>query len=97
MKVHEIVKDGFVIAGETVDVWNGNGKEGYLLLSREEANAIVRFVAAAPDLLAACKAALDNSPCRLDHHGNCQEHSLGNPCEQKLLREAIAKAEGEKQ
>lgn len=44
-------------------------------------------------LLEAAKAALDPDPCRLDHHGNCQAHHLGNPCEQRLLREAIAKAE----
>lgn len=45
-------------------------------------------------LLTAAKSALDPDPCRLDHHGYCQAHSLGNPCEQKLLREAIEKAEG---
>lgn len=47
-----------------------------------------------PDLLAACEAALDSEPCRYDHDGDCQSHRLGNPCEQKLLREAIAKAKG---
>lgn len=46
------------------------------------------------DLLAACEAALDSEPCSFDHHGNCQTHRLGNPCEQKLIREAIAKAKG---
>lgn len=46
------------------------------------------------DLLAACKAAIDDEECRFDHHGNCQTHTCGNPCEQKLLREAVAKAEG---
>lgn len=53
-----------------------------------------RLIAAAPDLLAACEAALDPDPCRFDHHGTCQAHGLGNPCEQKLIREAIAKAKG---
>jgi hypothetical protein len=66
-------------------------------------NANARLIAAAPDLLAACKAALEcfgDVPCRLDHHGLCQEHNLrtneaGNPeCQVSLLRAAIAKAEG---
>jgi len=41
-------------------------------------------------LLTAAEAVLDPEPCRYDHHGNCQAHNLGNPCEQAVLREAIA-------
>jgi hypothetical protein len=45
--------------------------------------------ASAEKLKAACEAALDPDDCRLDHHGNCQAHAGCNPCEQKLLREAL--------
>lgn len=41
----------------------------------------------------ALEAALDPDPCRLDHHGNCQAHGLGNPCEQSLIRAALADAD----
>lgn len=71
---------------------------GYIRVMEDDTHAnaefIVRAVNAHDELLAACKAALDPDPCWFDHHGNCQAHALGNPCEQKLLREAIAKAEG---
>lgn len=50
---------------------------------------------AAPDLLAALEAMIDNEPCRFDHHGNCQTHTLGNPCEMAAARAAIARARGE--
>lgn len=27
------------------------------------------------------RAFVDEEPCRLDHHGNCQAHNLSNPCD----------------
>mgnify|MGYP001570318968 CR=1 FL=1 len=40
--------------------------------------------------LEACKAALDPDPCHYDHHGYCQAHTLRSPCEQNMLRNALA-------
>ncbi len=31
-------------------------------------------------------------PCRYDHHGNCQEHSISNPCLVAEAGKALAKA-----
>ena len=45
------------------------------------------------DVVEAAKLHVDDSPCRLDHHGNCQEHRLGNPCEQDVLKKALAALE----
>lgn len=42
--------------------------------------------------IAVWEAMLDPDECRLDHHGYCQSHNLGRPCEQVLLREAISQA-----
>jgi hypothetical protein len=36
------------------------------------------------------KTFVDDDPCRLDHHGNCQTHSLGNPCNVAEAREFLA-------
>jgi hypothetical protein len=33
----------------------------------------------------------DDTPCRLDHHGSCQTHTLQIPCEQALLRKLLVK------
>lgn len=33
--------------------------------------------------------AIGDEPCRLDHHGNCQAHFLGNPCEVAAARTAL--------
>jgi hypothetical protein len=58
-----------------------------------------RLIAAAPDLLAACKAVLAtaDTPCQPDHHGLCQEHNLEpiETCWVLLARAAIARAGGE--
>lgn len=62
--------------------------------NREEGLANARLIGAATDLLEACEGDLDPDPCELDHHGNCQSHGLGNPCSERLKREAIAKAKG---
>lgn len=43
----------------------------------------------------AAEACLDPDPCSYDHHGNCQAHGGGDPCEQKLLRAALASTVGE--
>lgn len=53
---------------------------------------IVRACNCHDQLLAACEAALDPDPCRYDHHGFCQAHTLAKPCEQELIRAAIAAA-----
>lgn len=57
-----------------------------ILGSNEPDKAYLRMC----QLVDAAKAMLDNEPCRLDHHGNCQAHNLGNPCEQKRLRDVLA-------
>lgn len=36
---------------------------------------------------------VDDEPCSLDHHGNCQTHNLGNPCEVAQARELLAAGE----
>ena len=76
---------------ESTEYYGGN----MIAESVTPANArlIVRAVNAHDDLLAAAKAALDPDPCHYDHDGDCQAHGITNPCEQKLLRDAIAKAE----
>ncbi len=46
-----------------------------------------------PTLIGA-RLAVDPDPCRLDHHGTCQAHGLGDPCEQLLLKAALARLDG---
>ena len=55
-----------------------------------------RLFAAAPDLLEVLKAFVEDTPCRLDHHGCCQEHGgmINNVCLNEKAKAAIAKAEG---
>lgn len=33
--------------------------------------------------------AIGDGPCRYDHHGNCQAHFLGNPCEVAAARHVL--------
>ena len=73
---------------------------------RETQMTNARLIAAAPEMLEALKAVLEvyDDPCRLDHHGYCQEHNLRmiqksdgqwvGECQMELVRNAIAKAEG---
>jgi hypothetical protein len=67
-----------------------SNRDNLATVVEEDSRLIEEVAADRAALLAAAKAALDPDPCQLDHHGNCQAHSIGNPCEQKLLREAIA-------
>lgn len=55
------------------------------------------LVAAAPKMLDTLRAlvALHPDECRFDHHGNCQAHSLGRPCEIAVARLVIARATGD--
>ena len=32
---------------------------------------------------------VDDEPCRLDHHGNCQSHNLENPCSVARARDLL--------
>ena len=32
---------------------------------------------------------VDDEECRFDHHGNCQTHYLGNPCEMATARAVL--------
>jgi len=34
---------------------------------------------------------VDSGPCRYDHHGYCQTHSLGQPCEHEQANAFLAK------
>lgn len=51
------------------------------------------------ELEAALRAVIDDEPCRYDHHGYCQTHLLGKPCEvaeaRRLLVERPSAGEGE--
>lgn len=46
----------------------------------------------AVDAVAALRLVADDEPCRLDHHGECQTHSLLNPYEQFAIRSILARA-----
>jgi hypothetical protein len=35
---------------------------------------------------------VDDEPCQLDHHGNCQAHNLGNPCNVEQARKFLVRA-----
>ncbi|HEV8639415.1 MAG TPA: hypothetical protein VG370_34840 [Chloroflexota bacterium] len=63
----------------------------------DERTANARLIAAAPDLLAALRAllAVDDEPCRFDHHGYCQAHHVSAPCIVGQARAAVAKAAGQ--
>lgn len=52
-----------------------------------------RLMSKAPKLLEVLKLFMDDVPCRLDHHGVCQTHSMMNPCEMKLARDVIEEIE----
>ena len=70
------------------------GSENWSLTKHSRASMrLGKLFEAAEDLLEAAKAVLDPDPCHYDHDGDCQAHGITNPCEQKLLRDAIAKAE----
>jgi len=43
-------------------------------------------------LLALLETFVDDAPCHFDHHGNCQTHYLGNPCNVALARAELAVA-----
>jgi hypothetical protein len=45
---------------------------------------------AALEVVAASRNCIDDSPCRLDHEGYCQNHGLMNPCEQAGLKKSLA-------
>ena len=36
---------------------------------------------------------IDDEECSYDHHGCCQAHRIGDPCENALGKEALKKAE----
>jgi len=63
----------------------------------DEMRANARLIAAAPDLLAACKALLGvyfvTARCRWRHY-DCQECAVGRTQEWQAMKAAIAKAEG---
>lgn len=40
-------------------------------------------------LTMALQGVVDDEPCWLDHHGYCQTHGLGNPCEMAIARAAL--------
>lgn len=52
-------------------------------------NEAVALQARIRELEQALQPFIDDEICRLDHHGNCQIHSLGNPCEQIAARAAL--------
>jgi len=62
--------------------------------AEEAAEYIVRAVNCHAELVRALELIIDEYPCRLDHNGCCQTHRIGNPCEQIVAREALAKAKG---
>jgi hypothetical protein len=37
---------------------------------------------------------VDDEPCYLDHHGNCQTHCLNNPCEMAVARATLNTEKG---
>jgi hypothetical protein len=82
---------------------NGSGNEfgPHSVIAQDEWTANARLIAAAPDLLAACEAALEgvgeDEKCWADHHGLCQAHNLEpiDECWVGKCRAAIAKAKGE--
>lgn len=79
-------------AFEEKEGWSDYAKQKDLLM--QDAELIVRAVNSHVAMLESCKAALDPDPCELDDNGYCQSHGLNDPCPQKLLRDAIALAEG---
>ena len=40
-------------------------------------------------LTGALRGVVDDEPCWFDHHGYCQTHVLGNPCEMAIARAAL--------
>jgi hypothetical protein len=42
------------------------------------------------DVILAAEGVLDPDDCWYDHHGLCQAHNLDNPCEQAVLKQALA-------
>lgn len=40
-------------------------------------------------LTEALRGVVDDEPCWLDHHGYCQTHGLGNPCEMAIARAVL--------
>ncbi len=47
---------------------------------------------AATALVAAAEAVVDDDPCWFDHNGNCQAHSISQPCTNAVLIGAIVNA-----
>ena len=45
-------------------------------------------------LLEVVEMLVDDEPCRLDHHGNCQAHNLENPCTTARARALIKEIRG---
>lgn len=46
------------------------------------------------ELRTALKALVDPNPCRLDHHGHCQEHGCCPPCVNAEARRVLAETAG---
>jgi len=60
-----------------------------------DAHTVARAANAHAALVAACKAAFEDTPCHYDHHGYCQAHALQpkGECYMELIRAALALAE----
>lgn len=41
------------------------------------------------EALLALEALVDNEPCRFDHHGYCQSHTIGLPCPVAVARNLL--------
>ena len=87
-------------------VFQNGGNAGQLCVDAEHAEAIVGLIAAAPELLEACKIALQCEQCKYgNEQSTCPGHadgelpcsgfeSNGDPIGNVILRNAIKKAEG---
>lgn len=87
------MEDNVVVGKDHLTIADVNARNK----NKEENQANAKLIAAAPELLEACKSLVDDEKCRFDHHGYCQTHFSGSsPCLNQLAKQAIAKAEGAK-
>ena len=89
---HHRPEDGFIVATCEIRLSPDHTAYAEELVAKANAN----LIAAAPEMYVALSQLVDDEPCEYDHHGYCQTHNLGNPCEVALGRAALAKARGEK-